>query len=59
MKNKAIEEFLNQEEQEVEDLKVKESKGKRKKVLISKDMSIVERIDKQMITEDGRQLLIG
>lgn len=51
MEIKDINDFLGEEEVKVEDQKTQEE-------LIKNDKSIVERINKKIITEDGRQLLM-
>ena len=48
--NKALDEFLGDEEQNVQP-----QKGKKK--LITAKEGLIERVDKILVTEDGRQLL--
>lgn len=52
-KNKKIEEFLNDDSGTVCDIN-----GDCKPKLIKVDKSIVERVNKKIIIEDGRQLLM-
>lgn len=55
-KIKKLDEIINDEERD--DLDQKDDLTKENVKFIQNDNSIVERIDKKIITEDGRQLLI-
>lgn len=62
MKNKKVDkekldDFLEKENQEEQEEQEEQVKGQNTKH-IGNDKSIVERINKKVITEDGRQLLI-
>ena len=50
---KALDNFVDQPETEVEKAKIENSK----KVILNKREGLIERVDKIYLTEDGRQLL--
>lgn len=52
-----LDEFLEEKPQEVENQDVTQDVEETKRI-ITNDKSIVERINKKVITEDGRELLI-
>ncbi len=54
MKNKNVKKVIDDFILDDED---NQNEGQNEKVIIKQDKSIVERINKKVITEDGRQLL--
>lgn len=63
MENKKIDKeklnrFLDDENEEIQSEETKNEETSETKHIITNDKSIVERINKKVITEDGRQLLI-
>jgi len=57
-KLKNLDTFLNEEEETNQDGTVCDMDGNCKPKHIKRDKSIVERLDKKIIIEDGRQLLM-